>query len=397
MALRSLRRQWAVAALIAILALVAGHYLFSRSSFEPYAGRWLLFAGLAAASMLAILWHVLPRNHPPGEEELFTRFGMGTWLSLLSGLLVAYLAGFLFSPWPTGWMAWMPAALYLASRIIDFFDGYAARMTNHVTEAGAALDIELDGLGLLIAVGLGVQYGQLPAWYLLLAVSRQLFVAGMWWRMRRNKPVYDLPPSENRRITAGCQTGFIAVALWPIVSPPATTLAAVIFATPLAAGFVRDWLVVSGVVDPESTVYLRWRSRTKRTVEHWLPFLARIAGLLVGALILARGAPHFTTWEVYLHSYGLQNLRITVWILASVFTLALLFYVPGIVGRVAAILVITLAALDMQAAGPVPYGNALLLICGIIVLHFGSGCCALWQPEEPFLHRRLGQTEPALK
>ena len=31
------------------------------------------------------------------------------------------------------------------------------------------------------------------------------------------------------------------------------------------------------------------------------------------------------------------------------------------------------------------------------VIHFGSGCCALWQPEEPFLHRRLGQPGPAQK
>jgi hypothetical protein len=69
----------------------------------------------------------------------------------------------------------------------------------------------------------------------------------------------------------------------------------------------------------------------------------------------------------------------------------------GIVGRLAALFMIAFAALDMQAAGMVVSGNALLSSCGIIVVHFASGYCPLWRPEEPLLHRRLRQRQHALK
>ena len=103
-------------------------------------------------------------------------------------------------------------------RVIDFFDGIVARVTRRETRLGEILDMEFDGLGLLIAVALAVQYGKLPPWYLLLGVSRPLFVLGIWLRQRAAKPVYDLPPSDHRRVIAGLHTSFVAAALWPVLA-----------------------------------------------------------------------------------------------------------------------------------------------------------------------------------
>lgn len=393
--LRSLRRQWLLALLIALLSLLGGYALLTRTVFAPSALRWLVLAGVAVAVVLAILYRTLPYNHRPGESDLFTTLGPATWMTYSSGLLIAWLAGFLFSPWPTGWLAWLPALLYLASRLIDLFDGYAARVGNRVTRSGAMLDIEFDGLGLLVAVLLAVQYGQIPAWYLPLAVSRQLFVAGIWWRKRRNKPVHDLPPSDNRRITAGCQTSFVVAMLWPILAPPATTLAAALFAIPLLASFGRDWLVVSGVVDADSPRYLRYRSRLKNIMEGWLPFAARIVGAALAVLLLARAAPSFTAWEVYFYGLGgIQNLRATATAAAVLFAIALPFFTLGIVGRLAAISIMLVAMLDIQASGMEWGGNALIFASGFVVFHFGSGCCGLWQPEERILHTPMGTSKP---
>ncbi|MDI9548450.1 MAG: CDP-alcohol phosphatidyltransferase family protein [Chloroflexota bacterium] len=388
-ALDALRRHWFIAALSYAAAIAAAYAWLARSAFAAHAASWLIWASVTAAVILGFLWRILPRNRRKGETQLFPDFGSGTWLSLFCGLLLALLAGFLFRPMPAGWLAWVPALLYTVARLLDLWDGYLARRANRVSELGAALDIELDGLGLLIAVALGVQYGRLPVWYLILAVSRQLFVAGMWLLKRRGKPIYDLPPSENRRIIAGFQTGFLTVALWPILSPPLTRFMALAFAIPLVASFGRDWLVVSGVIGPDAPAYLRSRGIVKRVVEGWLPLVARIGGALLGAGLLWRHAPSFAA--------GLAAAPGLIWAAVALIALALPFFALGSAARLAAVFVIALAFLDISAAGLSWRDNAWILLSGILVAHFGSGYYALWQPEEDILHRRLGDTGPALR
>ena len=72
-----------------------------------------------------------------------------------------------------------------------------------------------------------------------------------------------------------------------------------------------------------------------------------------------------------------------LWVLAALLLLL------GVVGRVAALVLAGLAALDILAVG-LNVGNGLLLACTVVVLHLGSGRLSLWQPEEHFLHTKLG-------
>ncbi len=396
-ALRALRRHWLIAALLYAAAIAAAYAWLARSAFAAHAAGWLIWASIAASVTLGYFRRILPLNRRKGETQLFPDFGAGTWLSLFCGLLLALLAGFLFRPMPAGWLAWTPALLYTLTRLLDLWDGYLARRANRVSELGAALDIELDGLGVLLAVALGVQYGRLPVWYLILAVSRQLFVAGMWLLKRRGKPVYDLPPSENRRIIAGFQTGFLTVALWPILSPPLTRFMALAFAIPLVASFGRDWLVVSGVIDADTPAYQRGRRIVKRVVEGWLPLVARIGGALLGAGLLWRNAPSFAAWQASLDTAGLVAAPGLIWTAAALIALALPFFALGSAARLAAVFVIALAFIDITAVGLSWRDNAWILLSGILVAHFGGGYYALWQPEEDILHRRLGDTGPALR
>lgn len=64
--------------------------------------------------------------------------------------------------------------------------------------------------------------------------------------------MYDLPDSNIRRPLAGLQMGVLTVALWPLATPQIMTLAGLFFVIPFLAAFLRDWLVVSGVLDPDS-------------------------------------------------------------------------------------------------------------------------------------------------
>jgi CDP-diacylglycerol---glycerol-3-phosphate 3-phosphatidyltransferase len=385
-----LRWRWLATALIYGL-LLAGGYWWLREAWQPqWAKWWLGWAGFVMLLELTVLWLVLPNNHPPETETLRPTFGYGTALTLACGLMLFLLAGFLFAPRPPGLLAWLPALLYTVARLVDYVDGYVARITHHETKLGGILDMELDGFGVLIAILLGIQYGALPLWYLPLALSRQLFILGIWLRERRGLPVYAMTPSGNRRIVAGYQTAFLSWALWPSFQPPLSLLAATVFAVPLIASFSRDWLVVSGVLDAATTRYQRGRIIVKDYLEGWLPLLARLLCFGIGVMLLWVEVPDFPTWLPFLQHAGWTSPLLWLWLLVILSATSLVAILLGVVGRVAALPLLALAWLDVAANGLAWSDNALLFVAAAIVTHAGSGHFALWQPEEALLHTRPG-------
>lgn len=366
-----LRRQWLWVAALYAGALLAGYGVIASMWTAGQAAQWSAAAAGALALQMAILWWALPWNRPPGAQAPFPTLGPGNGLTLARGALIGLLAGFLLAPAPPA-LAWAPAILYSLERAIDFFDGYVARVTRRETELGALLDMEFDGLGVLIVTALAIQMGHLPAWYLLLGFSRPLFVAGMWLRRRQNMAVHDLPPSDHRRLIAGVQTGFLSVVLWPLWDPAVTQLAGALFAIPLLFSFVRDWLVVSGALDAASPRYIRLRWQAKRVVEGWLPLPARAAGAVLAAWLLWRTGEELPA------------------LVTAPLALAALLLLLGIVGRAAAFALLIFAAAHATAFGLRWADNALLMCCAAFVLHAGSGVWALWQPEERILRVKAG-------
>ena len=404
-AMRQLRWRWLLTGVV-YCSFLGGGYWWLRGAWSPLWATWWL--GWAAAIMLlelVILWFMLPNNHPPtpaglsttdqvaaGQtaNELLPTFGYGTNLTLACGLLLFLVAGFLFAPRPPGWLAWLPALLYTVARLVDYVDGYVARITNHETKLGGMLDMELDGFGVLIAILLGIQYGVLPLWYLPLALSRQLFILGIWLREWRGLPIYEMTPSGNRRIVAGYQTAFLSLALWPSFQPPLSMVAATVFALPLLASFGRDWLVVSGALDPTSTRYQRGRLLIKDFLEGWLPLVARMVSFVLGITLLWAEVPNFPTWLSHLQAVGWTSPTIWLWLLSITAVLALVASLLGVVGRLAALPLMVLAWLDVAANGLDWSGNVWLFIAAALVTHAGSGRLALWRPEEAILHTRPG-------
>lgn len=386
-AAHELHKRWLWVALTYGVVYLAGYFLLVDLGDYARPGQWLLWAAICMVIVLGVVRWILPHNHPPRTPRLYPTLGYGTGLTLTCGALLFLLAGFLFAPRPVGLLAWMPALIYTAARLVDYFDGYVARITNHETRLGEILDMELDGLGMLIAITIAIQYGQLPFWYFPLGLARQLFIGGIWLRRRRGLPVHELPPSDNRRITAGYQTGFVCVILWPVFEPPLTTLAASLFAAPLVAGFVRDWLVVGDHLDPNSPRYLAWRARIKQLIEQDLPPVARVAGTLLAAWLIWTALPIGETWQ------NVVGNSLWTQIMLGLFLLALPLYLLGVVGRLAALALIGLACLDSLALG-LNWANGLLLVAAFLVTHFGAGRYALWSPEEAILHVRQGKPKP---
>ena len=388
----SLRRRWLALALLFGLVLWLGYRLLSEKWDPVLAWRWAVVAAGVLVYVLGHLWRGLKDNHRPEESALLPTLGAGNVLTMLRGLALGLLAGFLLSPWPPGRLAWLPALLYTVSIMADYLDGYLARITHHTTLLGEKLDVEFDALGILVATSLAVNYNQLPWWYLLLGLSRYIFLFGIWWRKRRGRPVYDLPPSTHRRIVAGFQMGFTSAVLWPIVYPPATTLAGVVFAIPFTASFIRDWLVVSGGLDPASRFYLEARRVVTFVFTRWLPVFLRI-----GVVALMVWIIFHVLWKridpVALVAWpGLPFPRFTGWAISLVALAATIMLALGGAGRLAALGLIVAASAVILASGLYVY-NGFLLVSAISLMLLGSGAFSCWHPEDAILGRRAGDKE----
>jgi CDP-diacylglycerol--glycerol-3-phosphate 3-phosphatidyltransferase len=336
------------------------------------------------------VWNRLERNHRRDETTLLGDFGPGTSLTFLRGWLLACLAGFLLILRPAGGLGWLPAVTYVLAGVADYLDGYLARISNHATLLGEALDIEFDALGLLIAVALTIHYSVLPVWYLPVGIARYAFLFGLWLRQRTRRPVFPLPPSDSRRPLAGLQMGMLSVMLIPILGPPMTSLAGPLFGIPLLAGFARDWCVVSGVIDPASEGYQELRRVLRLILLRWLPVPLRLIAFLQVILLTRPGILVASGAAGALPIAGPEPMSAASTVLRLAEITAAAAIALGVVPRVSACVV--LGTLIVRAAGgdvSPEMLTALLATIGILIL--GSGALSIWQLEPRWLGRRAGE------
>jgi phosphatidylglycerophosphate synthase len=260
----------------------------------------------------------------------------------------------------------MPGILYTAAAVCDFLDGYLARRRGEVTAVGARLDTMVDGLGLLLGSLAAVALGRLPVWYLALGAAYYLFHGGLWLRRRRGLPVHldRMRASLYTRQFAGCQMGLVATALFPVLGPPATTITAALFVAPSLTLFVRDWLVVTGRLDPDRGAV--WLGRLGAGLAGALPRPLRvIAGAGLGALV------------------GVGALSPLVLGLA-------VFVAFGVLTRLSAFAAAVAVAL-LLAEQPSPI--ALVTFTTLVTLLLtGAGPLALFSPEDRLMLRRAGES-----
>ena len=372
------------------MLLLLGAWLLARAWQVEAGVRWGLMGGFLWLYLAAFLRRRLDRNRRQEDGKVLDRWGPGTWLSLMRALAISGLAGFLLQPRPPGLLAWLPMALYTLSDVADYFDGYLARRSGYATLLGVDLDLELDALGLLVAVTVVVQYGTLPLIFLPVGLARYGYALLVGMRERRGLPVHELPPSLMRRPIAGVTMGFISATLWPIVDRPEATLAALVFTLPFAAGFVRDGLVVSGQLHPEDEFYQRWRRRLRSWALDKLPLLLRVAFVLAAGAESVRLLHGTAAFESGWTAWGVNEparLAAAFVMLYSVGGLALLL---GWAGRLIAFLLIfpvglTIAATSMDAT------RAALLFAVLSLMLTGTGRWSLWKPSDRWFRRRAGE------
>jgi CDP-diacylglycerol--glycerol-3-phosphate 3-phosphatidyltransferase len=77
------------------------------------------------------------------------------------------------------WSPWFSAALFIVIAATDAVDGYLARSRNEVTTFGKFLDPLADKLLVTAALVALVELGSLPAWVVIIILSREFIVSGL--------------------------------------------------------------------------------------------------------------------------------------------------------------------------------------------------------------------------
>ena len=245
---------------------------------------WLAAYAVVVGTEAGLLWAYRSGNRPEGSAAFRRRLGPANTITLARGILLACLAGHTAAPPETRPWSWAPFVVYAIAAAADGLDGYVARRTRSISLLGANLDMELDGLGILIAVLYCLRTGVLPWPFVVVGLLRYGYVASLWILRTRGVVTGPLTPSVLRRRLAGLQMGLLAFLMIPGVDRDFAVILEAIVGGPLTLGFIRDWLVVSGFVDRRSPTYRLLRIRAKRVLIRWFPLALRV--LLIGSWVV---------------------------------------------------------------------------------------------------------------
>lgn len=345
--------------------------------------QWGIQAGLIWLWAVSRVHQNLELNRPSIhaiEQAFYPNLGWANRLSIFRGFLIAVTGGFIFQSNLSKFILLIPALSYFLAAIIDRVDGYIARKSQHESLLGTKLDVEYDALGLLIAPILAVWIGQIHWTYLSVSLAYYLFQWGLNSRKRRGLPVFSLPLNMSRRAIAGFQMGFLAVVLWPILAPPATTIAGLAFMIPLLIGFYIDWLTVSGrlTLNADGT-------RTFFTLIDKLIHNILLPGLRVIILILLC---HSLDSNAVFSSFGNElEFRSSIQILSLLFAALMIFL--GINGRLFAVILSCLLAW-FYLNHPMNSVDVFLLAAVIWIMQMGTGKYSLWIWDDKWVNRYDG-------
>ncbi len=153
-------------------------------------------------------------------------------------LVLMYLSG----GQPNGWM-WASLGVFILASLTDYIDGQIARRCHQVSDFGKFLDPLADKLLTVAALCMFCEWGRVPAWALMIVLTREFAVTGL------------------RLVAAG--KGDVIAAGW---SGKVKTAASMIGLCVLMAFPTIDWLcwLVTGII-VVTTVY----SGVEYFVRHW--------------------------------------------------------------------------------------------------------------------------------
>lgn len=140
------------------------------------------------------------------------------------------------------WM-YLALAVFILASITDFIDGQIARTQNQVSDFGKFLDPLADKLLVISAMCMFCQWGVMPAWALMLVLTREFAVTGLRLIAVGNGNVIAAGWSGKVK-TASTMVGLCVMMAFPAVAWLSLAIIWVIVVTTVYSGveyFVQNW------------------------------------------------------------------------------------------------------------------------------------------------------------
>ena len=170
-----------------------------------------------------------------------------TTASKITLVRVAFIPAFMVLMYLSGGAAngWMLSALavFIIASLTDFIDGYIARKYHQVSDFGKFLDPLADKLLVISAMAMFCEWGVMPAWALMIVLTREFAVTGLRLVAAPKGTVIAAGKSGKFK-TASTMIGLCVMMAFPGVAWLSWTITGVIVATTLYSGveyFIQNW------------------------------------------------------------------------------------------------------------------------------------------------------------
>lgn len=153
-------------------------------------------------------------------------------------MLTMYLSG-----GQTGLWMWVSFAVFVIASLTDYVDGHIARKYNQVSDFGKFLDPLADKLLVIAAMAMFCQWGQMPAWALMIVLTREFAVTGLRLVAVGKGKVIAAGWSGKIK-TASTMVGLCTMMVFPAVAGLCWTVTGVILVTTIYSGveyFMQNW------------------------------------------------------------------------------------------------------------------------------------------------------------
>lgn len=143
---------------------------------------------------------------------------------------------------PGVWL-WSAFALFVVASLTDFLDGYIARKYHQVSDFGKFLDPLADKLLTIAAMVMFCEWGQIPAWALMIVLTREFAVTGLRL-VAVGKGIVIAAGWSGKVKTACSMIGLCVLMVFPCIPWLCWIVIGVIVVTTVYSGveyFIQNW------------------------------------------------------------------------------------------------------------------------------------------------------------